>query len=283
MTVTEPTRTFIATGLSEAQYHAEPALSASGAKKLLPPSCPAKFRHDQLHGQAPKDEFDFGSTAHKLVLGSGPEIHVVEADSWRTKDARAERDAARADGKIPLLPGDLDVASAMAAQIKEHPIASVLFDPDRGGAPEQSLFWPDPVTDLGLRCRLDWLPESKGQRLVVPDYKTCRAADLRAIPKAVLNWRYYLQAAWYLDGVKALGLDDNPAFVFVFQEKEPPYLVTVVELDHVAVQVGQRHARAAIDLYDECLRTDTWPGYSDEIELVSLPEWFVAAEAGDLL
>lgn len=268
--------------MPEAQYHAHPALSASLAKLLLPPSVPAKFRWVQQHGRPPKDVFDIGSAAHKLVLRSGPDIVVIEHDSWRTKAAQEARKQVRADGGIPILEKDFRTVSFMAEALRKHPVASVLFDPKRGGKPEQSLFWVDEATGTPLRCRLDWLPQST-TRLVTPDYKTATDADLRSVAKASLNWAYYLQAAWYLEGIRATGLDDNPAFIFVFQEKTPPYLVQVVELDHVALEVGRRHMRQAIDTYARCVEADEWPGYSTEIELVSLPDWFVASEAGDLM
>jgi hypothetical protein len=36
---------------------------------------------------------------------------------------------------------------------------------------------------------------------------------------------------------------------------------------------GSIRNRRAVDLYMECKTTGRWPGYSDDIELISLPEW----------
>ncbi len=68
--------------IPEGAYFADPALSCSGAKLLLPPSCPALFRYRQDHPEH-KDVFDFGSAAHKMVLGAGPPIALVDAPDWR--------------------------------------------------------------------------------------------------------------------------------------------------------------------------------------------------------
>jgi hypothetical protein len=50
-------------------YHADPipggSLSSSGARKLLAPSCPALFKHDQDNPQPHKKTFDIGTAAHK--------------------------------------------------------------------------------------------------------------------------------------------------------------------------------------------------------------------------
>jgi hypothetical protein len=135
--------------IPEAEYFAARyALSCSGAKLLLPPSCPAKFFWRMDHPEH-KKAWDLGSGAHQLVLGTGPELVEVKADDWRTNAAKAERDAARAAGKIPLLSRDVAVVKAMAAALEAHPVAWNLLDPEHGHA-EQSLFWTDQRTGVRL-------------------------------------------------------------------------------------------------------------------------------------
>lgn len=264
-------------GMPEDMYHADPvpggSLSSTGARRLLPPSCPAKFRYETDNPPPPKDTFELGSAAHKLALGAGAEIAVIEAADWRTRAAREERDAARAAGRIPLLAAEHEQVKAMAAALLAHPLARALFNPGRG-KPEQSLFWQDRPTGVWRRARLDWLPDTGArERLIATDYKTCAAADLASISKSVANYGYAQQADWYLDGVRALGLDADPAFVFLFQEKEPPYLVTVIQLDADALRIGRDLNRQAIDLYAACSERGEWPGYSESVEVVSLPAW----------
>jgi hypothetical protein len=68
-------------------------------------------------------------------------------------------------------------------------------------------------------------------------------------------------------------------FVFVIQEKHPPYLVSVVSLHPAFIARGHRLNRLAIDIYDQCLRTDYWPGFTDhEIEEVEAPPWIMRQE-----
>lgn len=267
-------------------YHADPvpggSLSSSGARKLLPPSCPARFRWETDHPPTSKAVYDFGHAAHTLVLGAGPEIAVIHADDWRTKAAKNARDAAHAAGLVPLLDCDYAVVQAMAAALAAHPAARALFDPS-AGSPEQSLFWRDERTGITRRGRLDWLPDAGSGRLIIPDYKTCRSADLASIAKAIHSYGYHCQAAWYRDAVMAVGHADDAAFVFVFQEKEPPYLVTVVEPDLVALRLGAALNRKAIDIYVECVESGRWPGYSDDVELISLPPWAEARYIEEIL
>jgi len=261
------------------QYHADPvaggSLSSSGARQLLPPGCPARFRHDQDHGgDDHRPHFDLGHAAHRLVLGDGPDIIEIEADNWRTNTAKEQRDEAYATGAVPLLTADYQTVIDMAAAIATHPVASALFAPDRG-KPEQTLVWRDDRTGIMRRSRIDWLPDVQpGRRLLVADYKTCHSADPEALSKASHQFGYHQQADWYLAGCRALGLaDDTAAFVFVAQEKHPPYLVTVFELDHVAMRIGAARNRRAIDVYQHCHQTGEWPPYVDGVTQLALPRW----------
>jgi hypothetical protein len=78
----------------------------------------------------------------------------------------------------------------------------------------------------------------------------------------------------YLDGQVACGLAEEPAFVFVVVEKEPPYLVNVIQLDMDAERIGREQVRKAIGIYRHCVDTNTWPGLSSTVELVGLPVYY---------
>jgi hypothetical protein len=208
-----------------------------------------------------------------MVLGIGRPVACVEADTWRTKAAQETRDAIRGDGGVPLLRADYDRVQAMAAAIQAHPVASLLLG-GLPGKPEQSLFWRDERWGIWKRARADYLPSLGLQpRLIIPDYKSAVSASPLAFARQAANLRYHQQAAFYLEGVRALGLDRHPAFVFVVQEKDPPYLVTVIELDDVALRAGEELNGRACEVWRDCTEAGVWPAYSDEVELVRLPPW----------
>lgn len=260
--------------MPEVEYHAHPALSSSGARKLLPPSCPAIFDHERHNPPEPKAVFDLGSAAHKLVLGAGQPIRVIDAPDWRTKAAQAERAAAREADEIPLLTHEHEQVKAMAAALGLHPVARQLF---REGTAELSLFWRDDRSGVECRARFDWLTENAIGDAVVVDYKTCASADPRHIARSVASFGYHVQQAWYMDAARATGVADDPGFLFVCQEKSPPYVVTVASLDREAVEHGAHLARRARSIFAECEATGEWPIYSDDVVRVSVPSWAVDA------
>ena len=250
--------------IPEADYHADrESLSVSGAKTLL--KAPALFRWEQDH-PTHRDVFDIGSAAHALVLGVGAELAVIDAPDWRGKGAREARDAARANGRTPLLAADHARVQAMADALSSHHLAMQLLS---DGKPEVSAYAVDEPTGVMRRCRFDFL----GSNLAV-DYKTSATANPAELGSIVARYGYHQQHAWYADVAFDLGkrLD---AFAFVFQMKEPPYLVSVIELDEQAVQRGRDLNRRALEMYRDCRESGIWPGFQapDTYARVSLPRW----------
>lgn len=276
-------------GVPDDIYHADKtSLSASGAKLLLPPSVPAKFRERMDNPPPSKPVFDFGKLVHKLVLGEGAGIDVVQAKDWRTKAAQDAKDKAQKAGLIPVLVSEHDQAEQMAEQVEKHPIAGPLFRDncaDSGPKAEISLCVTDPDTGVRLRARPDWITQRDG-RLWLLDLKTTIDANPDTFGRSAHKWGYHIQCAWYVTVARMLELDESPAFLLVCVEKEPPYLVSVCEFDMDAYQLGKRQMLQAIRTYQECVTSGVWPGYAPEIQSLSLPAWAYSAgqqTIGDVL
>lgn len=279
-TVTEPG---VWPNMPEDTYHLDPveggSLSSGGARTMLEPGGPAKFHHARRHPRTGSTKaFDLGHAVHTEVLGVGAGIKVVDADSWRTKTARVAREAAYAAGQTPVLAEDYWRVRQMASAVLDHPAAGPLFTAD-GGA-EQSLFWIDQDTGMWCRARHDKPIRDRAGHLVVVDLKTCEKADEASVQRSVGKYGYHQQDQWYRRAAVALGLDDDPGFVFVFVEKESPHLISVKQIDAEALEVGHRRNDAALRIYAECTRTGVWPatGYGDDFAEISLPPYYPRQE-----
>jgi hypothetical protein len=264
------------------QYHADPvpggSLSSTGARKIL--ACPAKFAYEREHGQqTTTDAMEFGTAAHSIVLGDGPDVVCVDWDNWKSQGAQTERAEIRAAGGVPLLPANYDRVHAMAAAVQRHLRAAELLE---AGEAEQTFIWRDPATGVWCRSRVDWLPPAGPGRRAIADYKTTANASLPSIQQDIYRWAYHQQAAWYLDGIRAvLGLEAD--FEFIFQEKEPPYLVNTVQLTLDDLQLGAARNQQAREIYAECTATGIWPGYGDSTHYLSLPPWAADRDAREYL
>ena len=263
--------------MPEVDYHAHPALSSTGARKLLPPSCPAKFDYERRHPRVPTRAMREGRAAHRMILGVGVEVvPVVGYDDWRTKAAQDQRKEIEAAGSVALLERDVRRLMAMRDALMRHPIAGRLFDPDRG-EPEASLFWVDDETGVECRGRLDFLPSPvDGRRLIIPDYKRSESAlpTGTGFPKSAANYGYPMQADWYLRGVKALGIDRDPHFIFVVQEPEPPFVVTVGQFHPSDLAMAHERNRRALHTFAACEASGEWPGYASEVVTFQMPTYW---------
>lgn len=264
--------------MSLAEYLAHPALSSSGARKLLPPSCPALFRYEQTNPIQATADMEFGSITHELLFGEGRGYVELDYPDYRTKAAQAERDDTRANGQIPILAHEMAVAKAMVSVLRAHPIAGKLLN---GGQNELSLIWDDPEFGVKRKARLDKL--KVGRRAIVVDLKTANSAAPDKIAKSAWDYGYAQQAEYHLDGVRALDLGPDPAFLVVTQMKEPPYLVTVGQFSETARAIGRELNRRALQIYAQCAQTGVWPGFADDIATLSLPGWVEAQWMKDML
>lgn len=248
--------------MPEPDYLSDPdSISASGAKQLL--KSPAHFRLPQWFSEAA----DLGSAFHTEALGVGQEVVVVDAASWRGKDAAEAQEKARAEGKAPILAKQVPIVQAMAASVRAHPTASrLLAEP---GKPEVSAFWHDDEWDVTRRARFDKLTDSG----INVDLKSCISVARNDIQRTVVNYGYDLSTAWYEDVARGLGVD-LVASALVFVEKTEPYRVRVVELDPDFVARGRRLANRALEIYRDCREADAWPNYDDpEFTTIHPPAW----------
>lgn len=261
-------------------YHGDYlSLSSSGARDLLS-STPEEFDYNRRTPRDPNKNYDFGHAAHKMVLGKGSRLHMLDpkvvgktADGklakvptatsmWKQAAAKA-----REQGKLPIAKADMEKAQDMAGRVFQHRIARRLL---ADGRAEHSIYWHDDATGVRLRCRPDFLPDGLARDVCV-DYKTATTADPRQFQRAVFDYGYHQQQAFYEDGLAEIGLVDV-GFLFVVQSKTAPYTVSVCQIDQEIVELGRRQNRAAIELFARCMDEDRWPGY-EGIQSVGMAGW----------
>ena len=64
-----------------------------------------------------------------------------------------------------------------------------------------------------------------------------------------------------------------PEWRYIVQEVKPPYALSVVALSAGALDMAERKAKAAIKLWDRCMKEDRWPGYPSEVYYVDPPAY----------
>ena len=252
--------------MDEAEYHAHPALSSTGAKELL--VSPKNFRYHRDNPQSPKKEFDLGSAFHTKVLGKGYGVEVLDFPDFRTKAAQTARDDAYAAGKIPVLKRTLKQVDTMVEAVLAYAPARELLQ-QVGGVPEASVFAHDPEFDINLRARFDFLAARPF------DVKsTGTSADKATFSRTVHSFGYDISRAHYLH-VLYLATGERREMPFLVAETKPPYDVGLHYLNDQYIEIGEGRARRARELFAECTRTGVWPGHTPEPTSVEPPMYAI--------
>lgn len=290
----------------------EPSLSSSIAKIMLDRSpAHARLAHPRLGGQRSEStpEQDMGTLVHRLVLGKGADVHPVPAGDWRTKAAREERAAARSAGKIAVLSSQYQEAVVAARAIVEHlSWQGVSLDGDS----EVGILWQEEVAvprlveavrhnpvlhaaavavtgmeptwtespAIWCRTMLDHVTFRDGM-LNVNDLKTIYSAHPDDCTRSALKFGYDIQQAAYTRAAELAWPEyaGRVVFSFLFCEVDPPYSVTVAQLDATMRERGRRRWNEAVETWSRCLHTDTWPSYTREPVTLQSPGWLLQRES----
>ncbi len=274
-------------GVSNEDYHAAPGVSKSGLDKLA--RSPAHYRAYLEEPRKETPALRFGRLIHAAILEpdalmmatvpadapSRPTSRQINAKKQSPDTVTAikwwrEFDEANAgcvivsasEGEQIKRIKDSIYRHAMARELLESPgqseVSAWFYDQDRDGA-----------TGELCRCRPDRLMENGD----ILDLKSCDDASPAGFGKSSAKYRYAVQGAFYLDGMSAVLGHTNKNFGFIAFEKEPPYAVAVYVLRHQDVERGREEYRRNLATLAQCKINRQWPGYSDKIQYLSIPEW----------
>jgi exodeoxyribonuclease VIII len=259
---------------SIAEYHARPGVSKTKLWCLLNDT-PAKFKWLQEHPEPPTAAMQFGSALHKYVLEPDSffyEYAVAPQCDRRTKTGKEEyqKFVDSVENRTVISADDMVLISEMTAAIRKNPRADFLLR----GEVETSYYWQDEMTGLDCQARPDSVRMLDRRGLIV-DLKTCARADTETMVKQAYALGYDMQAAMFKEAVeREYGISCD--FLFVCVEKEPPYLVNILQADDLMIKSGQDRFREAIGIYKSCLDSGNWYGYEGAFGMVNtlgLPKW----------
>lgn len=255
----------------------EPSISNSGIGVLLNQS-PLHFacRHPRLNGGVDvctaNAAMHRGSVVHRLALGAGKDYAIIDADSFRTKEAKAAREAAEAEGKCPILAGKFEEAQEQARIVREH-LEEMLLGADF--LPEVVIAWQIETKHgaVWARAMIDaWVPSLK----LAVDLKSSTNASAAHATNKMAREGYDTQAAWYSHGLgHLLGEHGKVRFAYLFTENDAPHASQGFELDEAWLSSAWDLCEEGVDLFARCMKAGKWPGYPRQPQLLSPPDWLI--------
>lgn len=227
------------------EYHSHREyISASQIKDLL--KNPYLFFHPQP--QEDKYVFDIGSAIHCLILEPhkfDDEFAVApKCDRRTTKGKQDWNDFIKLNqDKIIIESEDFDNLITLQKSVLSIPEVVKLL---KIGVSERS-FFTDKVYHTKKRNRIKSKvrPDRLRDDNIIIDVKSCRDASPDAFKRDIATYKYYVQAAYYID---VLGAKE---FIFLAIEKEAPYMVGMYVLTPEDLDRGRELIKKALELSQE--------------------------------
>lgn len=261
------------------EYHAdpcpEPSLSSGTLCRMIDESpLHAHHFHPRLGGAVREDvtsAMQFGRAAHKLALGLGDDIVLIEADNFRTKAAQEARDAADAAGHTPILTSVYADVERLAVRMRAQAEAFLGVSMDDCHR-EVTLVW----TEGGnyRRCMIDAIRKDLSR--VVDLKSTQGSAAPEAATRRIYDGNYHIQRAHYMNGLDTYdpAQSGKREWAFIFGEAAQPHGVSPpLMLSPAGIDVAERLRKIGTTEWDQCLRSGKWPGYGDTALLAEPPVW----------
>lgn len=266
----------------------QPTLSASLAHLLLAQSpLHAKWAHPKLspaYEQDNAERADIGSVAHELLVGGESRIVEVMFDDYRKNEAKAARDAAYAEGKIPVLSAKLAAVHAMVKVAREFIPESEIAGPLEGADAEVTVVWQEMFLAEGgsmksrrqdnvwCRARPDWLSADRRWHI---SYKTTQGS---AEPSAWIRNHlspdgHDVAALFYEQGIGHVGGNKDVETIFLVQEQNAPYACSLVGLDPAMRDLASRKVNRAINLWAQAMASGEWPCYPAQVHYAEPMPW----------
>lgn len=250
----------------------------------------AKYLNPDRPAEAPKKHFVVGSITNDVLLQAhllDEQYVIVPADAPRrptaaqlnAKKPSDETVAAiewwenfneKVGGRTVVEADDYDRACRMRDAVHAHPAARVLL---KQGIAEKTLYFEEPETGAKCKCRPDFIGVMPNNEHMLIDLKTTSDASPDSFGRSALSWRYHVQAAFYSEGFYYATGNFPQIFGFVVVEKEYPFAVACYYADERTLELGHNAYMKNLQTYLDCLQSGVWPGYSEKLERLALPEY----------
>lgn len=244
--------------MTNEDYHAHPAISSSKIKLLYDDPYAVEWLSKSPQDSEKTAALDIGSAVHAALLE--PELYerdyVVMPDlNLRTNAGKAEKKAfiEKHAGINIITAQDHIKISYIVSSVLAHPQAAKLIKQKTRAYVERSFFWTDEETGINCRCRPDKLifGEQTGGPILILDIKTT-ADNIDDFSRAIEKYKYYLQAAFYTDGLEAATKATNFEFVFLVIQKSISagrYPVRLVKIADDYLKLGRAEYKEVLQNY----------------------------------
>ena len=244
-------------------YHKDSAISKSGWVDFgqneylyyVKKTYPEDFQKDD-------SKFALGTAFHTYVLEQhrAEKDIVVQPGTIKRKYGK-EWDAFKAanEGKTIVTVDQKKTLDAMLESAMQHPRYDSLFPKE--GVNEMSFFWENNDYGFIQKCRPDALPCAGS----IVGLKTTGNINPWRFGKIAGDLKYHWSAYLECLGVTQCTGVSHEEYVLFVVETSPPFQTVCYRLEPDAISAAKLQVESLYGRYAQCLKTNVWPGYPDQI------------------
>ena len=239
--------------LTHHNYYIDTEYVSNSMLNNLTGKSPEYFRFMMDNPQPSTPAMKFGSALHMNVLQ--PEefnnyYAIAPKFDKRTKQGKADYEEFTNNNmfKTVISEQDYHLIEQMTSKLMRDSDAKTLLN---GGFKEQIIAWENQEHDVKCRGMLDVYRKDAG---IIVDLKTTQDSSYYGFASSVRKFKYYKQAAFYLDAVRA------QEFYIVAIEKNPPFSINIIQIGDNLLDKGRELYNRDLEIYKYCTDNDYWPG-----------------------
>lgn len=246
------------------QYASIPALRSSELKNLRKTPAHYKAAHEYKSPISPvlQKSFDKGKAFDVLVLHGSEafeKLVIIEPDLNKNTKAYKQWRAGLPADAVTLSAQEKDFIWQMYTCAMKKERFCEIFKGD--GISHRVIVWQDNRTGLWCKAEIDWI-KSDG---TVVDLKSSADAGFWFFMRQASRLGYANQGAYYLDGLCQVTGIEHSRFQLAVVEVEPPFESQVFKVGDDQLLKAQLENEDRMETLAQCLESDNWPGYPDQI------------------
>lgn len=238
--------------LSHHNYYQDTEYVSNSMLSNLTGKSPEYFRFALDNPQPSTPAMKFGSALHMNVLQPkefNKHYAVSPKFDKRTKQGKADYAEFVKSNllKTVISEQDYHLIEQMTEKLMRDDDAKLMLT---NGLKEQIIVWENEEHDVKCRGMLDVY--NKDANIIV-DLKTTQDSSYYGFASSVRKFKYYKQAAFYMDAVKA------HEFYIVAIEKSPPFSINIIQIGDDLLDKGRELYNRDLEIYKYCTDNDYWP------------------------
>ena len=238
--------------LTHDSYYQDTEYVSNSMLNNLTGKSPEYFKFMMDNPQPSSPAMKFGSALHMNVLQ--PEefnnnYAIAPKFDKRTKQGKADYAEFINSNMLKTVISEQDyhLINQMTEKIMRDNDAKALLT---NGLKEHIIAWENDFWNVKCRGMLDVY--NKDANIII-DLKTTQDSSYYGFASSVRKFKYYKQAAFYMDAVKAY------EFYIVAIEKNPPFSINIIQLGDNLIDMGRDLYNTDLEIYKYCLDNDYWP------------------------